>query len=101
MEFIDAKIGDAFNVISNIDDQFDFIFLDADKDRYKLYFDDLYPKLVKGGCYLVHNVFENNPKRFFRSIGIKEYVDYIKSLDNMKTGFDTKGGGMSISYKLI
>jgi caffeoyl-CoA O-methyltransferase len=99
-EYINPLFGDAFQIIKDLSGPFDFIFCDADKDRYIKYFDELFPKLIAGGCYLVHNVFESNPKRNFRSKGIPEFVDYIKSLDSMVTSFNTEGGGISISYKI-
>jgi len=31
--------------------------------------------------------------------GIREFIDYVKSLPNYETTVDNRGGGMSISYK--
>ena len=97
--YIDARLGDAHKIVKELEGPFDFIFCDADKDWYKNYFTELYPKLVKGGCYAAHNVYDSSPKRYFRSSGISEFYNYIKSLNYMQTTLDDSGGGISISYK--
>src|SRR3989339_600547 len=68
----------------------------AEKEWYKNYFIDVYPKLEKGGCYTAHNVSTGG---WGMGAGIREFFDYIKSLPYMKTTVDESGGGISISYK--
>ena len=75
---------------------FDFVFCDADKEWYKNYFIDVYPKLEKGGCYTAHNV---SSRGWGMGEGTREFYDYIKNLPDMKTTVDESGGGISISYK--
>jgi len=89
-EFIDARLGDAHEIVPALEGPFDFVFSDADKGWYKNYFDSLQPKLKVGGCYTSHNT---------RMRGLREYVDYLKSLPNFETTIDNKGGGLGISYK--
>lgn len=48
--------GDAINVIPNINELFDLIFLDADKKNYSLYLDIIKPKLKNNGFIIVDNV---------------------------------------------
>ena len=97
-DFIDARMADAHVLVRELDGPFDFIFCDADKEWYRQYFIDLYPKLSPGGCYVAHNVSD----RGWRSRGTRgtgEFYSYIIDLPDMDTTVDNSGGGMSISYK--
>ncbi|HSV87557.1 MAG TPA: O-methyltransferase [Bacteroidales bacterium] len=49
-------IGDALQVIPKIDERFDLVFIDADKENYVNYFELVYPKLPSGGIILADNV---------------------------------------------
>ena len=55
----------------------------------------LYDLIVKvGGCFTAHNVRNNFG-------GTKEFVDYVKKLDNYETTIDKLSrSGISISYKM-
>jgi len=94
-EYIDARLADAHILVKELKGPFDFIFCDADKEWYKNYFNDLYPKLEKGGCYTAHNV----SLRGWGMGGAREFYDYVKSLPSMETTVDESGGGISISCK--
>lgn len=92
--FIDARLGDAHELIYNLNGPFDFIFIDADKSWYKNYAIALIPKLKVGGCFTAHNVLN----RFMW--GIREFLDYINSLPGMETKIEhSSRGGISVSFK--
>ncbi len=55
-DYIDARLADAHLLVKELQGPFDFVFCDADKEWYKNYFIDVYPKLATGGCYTAHNV---------------------------------------------
>ena len=55
-DYIDARLADAHQLVKELPGPFDFVFCDADKEWYKNYFIDVYPKLEAGGCYTAHNV---------------------------------------------
>ena len=93
--FIDARLGNAHDLVPALPGPFDFVFSDADKDWYKNYLDAVLPKLEVGGCYTTHNV---SPGRRQRG-GQDGYLEYLLSLKNLETTVDTRGGGMAISYK--
>jgi len=95
LKYIDARLGDAHEMVKEIEGPFDFIFSDADKDWYINYFKDTYPKLVVGGCFTAHNV----KKSSWFGGGTAEFYDYIKDLPGLETTVDESGSGMSISYK--
>ncbi len=93
-EFIDARLGDAHELIYKLDGPFDFIFIDADKSWYKNYAVTLIPKLKVGGCLAAHNVLN----RFMW--GIREFLDYINSLPGIETRIEhSSRSGISISFK--
>ncbi len=94
-EFVDARLADAHELVKELEGPFDFVFSDADKDWYTQYFKDIYPKLEVGGCFTAHNI-----SRYGRGQrGTGEYYNYVRSLPNMETTLDSRGGGVSISYK--
>jgi caffeoyl-CoA O-methyltransferase len=95
LEYVDARLADAHDLVKELKGPFDFVFSDADKDWYKNYFVDAEPKLKVGGCFTAHNISEGGRG----GGGQKEFLDYVKSLKNYETTVDSRGGGISISYK--
>jgi predicted O-methyltransferase YrrM len=95
-EYIDARLADAHDLVKKLPGPFDFVFSDADKEWYKNYFIDIEPKLKVGGCFTAHNIYEGGGG--YRS-GQREFLEYVRSLKNYETTVDSKGGGLSISYK--
>ena len=55
-EKISLIIDDATNVIENINEKIDLVFIDADKINYSKYYDMLFPKLKIGGLIVADNV---------------------------------------------
>lgn len=97
-DYIDARLGDAHQLVKQLKGPFDFVFSDADKDWYKNYFLDIDPKLKVGGCYTTHNIRSGYGGRRGGG-GSQGYYDFIMSLDNYETTLNTNGGGVLISYK--
>jgi predicted O-methyltransferase YrrM len=96
-DYIDARLGDAHEIVPALEGPFDFVFSDADKGWYKNYLDAVLPKLEVGGCYTTHNVSRGRGRRGRGGSG--SYLEYLLSLPNMETTVDSRGGGLSISYK--
>lgn len=93
--YIDARLGDAHELVPALDGPFDFVFQDADKDWYTRYFDALYPKLAPAACYVAHNV---------SGRGQRGQRDFLASLDakpDLTTVFVSGrgSGGMSVSCR--
>jgi len=88
--YIDARLGDAHELVAKLNEQIDFVFSDADKDWYTNYFKALDPNLVVGGCFTAHNI---------EMSGARDFYEHISNLPNYKTMVDNRGAGMSISYK--
>ena len=53
---IQMIIGDAYQIIRTLPQQFDLVFIDADKASYSKYFDLVIDKLNAGGVILADNV---------------------------------------------
>ncbi|MFM9988102.1 O-methyltransferase [Flavobacterium sp.] len=49
-------LGEAVDIIPNLDFKFDLVFIDADKENYINYFNLILPKMNKGGIILSDNV---------------------------------------------
>jgi predicted O-methyltransferase YrrM len=90
--FVDARLGDAHELVRQLPGPFDFVFSDADKDWYTQYFKDVDPKLQPGGCFTAHNVTR-------RSGPAAEFLAYVKSLSNYATTVEGSSEGVSISCK--
>lgn len=92
---IDARLGDAHEIVPLLEGPFDFVFVDADKDWYQNYFKMLLPKLEAGGCFAAHNVLN---LEFMH--GVKEFLDYARSLPEIETTIEgSSSSGISLSFK--
>jgi caffeoyl-CoA O-methyltransferase len=60
-ERIELKIGPALETLRALprEEQFDFAFVDADKPTYPAYYDEILPRLRRGGLMLVDNVLQS------------------------------------------
>lgn len=94
-DYIDARLGDAHEIVPALAGPFDFVFCDADKDWYKNYFVAVLPKLEVGGCFAAHNV---SPA--MRGWGAGTFVANVENLPGVETVFlPGSSGGISASYK--
>ncbi len=93
-DYIDSRLGNAHELVKELNGPCDFIFSDADKDWYKSYFLALAPKLELGGCFAAHNVSWTYHR------GIREFLDYVYSLPNFETTTNQAySEDISVSYK--
>jgi len=91
--FVDFRLGDAHQLVKELEGPFDFIFSDADKDWYIQYFKDVDPKLKTGGTFTAHNVLQSIS-------GIKEYMDFVNGHPGYETTVDrSSNSGIAISRK--
>ncbi len=93
--FIEARLGNAREIVPSLKGSFDFVFSDADKDWYLQYFLDLKSKIATGGCFAAHNVlWKDNPD-------ITKFLEYLKQLPDFETHIIKKSSeGISVSCKL-
>jgi caffeoyl-CoA O-methyltransferase len=95
-DYIDARLGDAHEIVPALPGPFDFVFCDADKDWYSNYFKAILPKLSNGGCFAAHNVSDRSR---WSGGSNPDFVNLVRSLPYMETSFITGGSGISISFK--
>lgn len=55
-EKVKLHIGSALEIIPAIRDEFDLVFIDADKENYSRYYDLVFPRLRTGGFIIADNV---------------------------------------------
>jgi predicted O-methyltransferase YrrM len=92
---IEVHIGNALTVIPRINDSFDMVFLDADKDEYLEYLKLSENKLERGGV-----VFADNVKMFAHEM--RDYLDYVRNSGRYKSEYvDVGFDGVEISTKLF
>jgi caffeoyl-CoA O-methyltransferase len=53
---ITLHIGNAMKIIPTLNETFDLVFIDADKENYSAYFDLVFPKVRSGGYIFADNV---------------------------------------------
>ena len=93
-DYIDARLGDAHEIVPSLPGPFDFVFCDADKDWYTNYLKAVLPKLSAGGCFAAHNVSERGWGGYGR-----EFLEYARSLSYLETTFVRGGSGMSVTCR--
>ena len=90
---VDFRLGDAHELVKELEGPFDFVFLDADKDWYVQYFKDVDVKLQSDGRFTAHNVLQHMS-------GIQEYMDFVNAHPGYETTVDrTSNSGIAISRK--
>lgn len=101
-DLIEIKQGDALEILNKIHQEtnhtpiFDFIFIDADKERYREYF-DLSFKLVKtGGIIAADNILK--PERFGDMM--KQYQEHVRKNTKILSVTVPIDNGEEISFKL-
>lgn len=53
---VESRIGDANEIIPTLDEEWDIVFIDADKKSYCVYYDLVFDKVKKGGYIIADNV---------------------------------------------
>jgi predicted O-methyltransferase YrrM len=97
-KLIDARLGDAHEMVPALVGPFDFVFCDADKDWYRNYLAAALPKISPGGCFVAHNISE----RGYEAGYSVEFLRYARSVPDLETNVVRSGGsGLSVSYKRV
>lgn len=105
---IKILVGDAAQTLKDLDGEFDMIFIDAAKGQYKMFYDMVTPQLRKGGIVISDNILykgmiasDDFVVRRKRTIvkRMREYLDYICSLEDVDTSILPVGDGVALSYK--
>jgi predicted O-methyltransferase YrrM len=92
---IQISIGNALEVIPQLSDEFDMVFIDAAKDEYFRYLKLAEKNLKKKGV-----VFADNVKIFANQM--RDYLEYVKNSGKYESRFiDVGYDGVEISIKLF
>lgn len=97
--------GNAIDIIPQLKDSFDLVFIDAAKYEYPLYIKKLLGKLAVEALIIADNVFYKNKifgkrvsKHDYNSImGIRKFIDFITNDKYFNTKFINIGDGVSFS----
>ncbi len=110
-KYVDARLGDAHELVPAMPGPFDFVFCDADKEWYENYLKSALPKISVGGCFAAHNVSDysgwgggRGRGGFRRGYGggmTGGFLEYARSFPNLETSILNIPGsnGLSVSYK--
>ena len=92
-EYIDARLGDAHELVPALQGTYDFVFCDADKWWYKNYFIAMESRITKGGCFVAHNT-------NMRSQDIRDFLNYVENHKAFVTTHESNSrSGISITCK--
>lgn len=106
---VNAVLGDAGGIIEELDEEFDFIFLDCAKVQYIKYLPRLKRLLKKGGTLFADDVLLFGyvtgetpvpPKRKMLASHVREYIDAVICDEELQTSILNVGNGVALSVKL-
>ena len=91
--YVDARLGDAHELVKELPGPWDFVFSDADKGWYTQYFEDLESKLAPGACFTAHNVLDG-------FAGVQGFLDYVRTRPGFTTRIERSSrSGLSITCR--
>ena len=101
---IKINLGDGYSILDKIEDEFDIIFNDIEKEDYPKVIDKAYEKLRMGGLFITDNVLwhgrvisdDNSPA----TEGVREFTKLIMEHSGFCTTIVPIRDGLSISVKL-
>ncbi|MDN5200939.1 O-methyltransferase [Fulvivirgaceae bacterium BMA10] len=103
---IDQIVGDALEIIPDLNEEFDLVFLDADKENYVNYFDLILNKVKKNGFIIADNVVWSGkvmkkPKKGDRAtLGIIEFNEKVHADNRVENVLLPVRDGLMILRKL-
>ncbi|MFX0001357.1 MAG: O-methyltransferase [Candidatus Hermodarchaeota archaeon] len=104
LDVIQLIIDDALEVIPNLNEEFDLIFLDVDKQLYPKLFDDCVNILKKGGILIAEDtlfpVIDLNPKWHYLIPSIEEFNKLVSSCPKLYSTILPIGDGITFAVKI-
>jgi len=94
-QIVEVRLGDAFDSLKTLTDEgpFDFVFIDADKGSYQVYYEWAMDNLRVGGIVAAHNAFRNGAVINLEDMDLDTQV--IRTF-NQRAAVDPRG--LSILY---
>jgi len=104
-EKIHLHIGDALDIIPEMTQTFDVVFMDGNKRHYLEYFHAVYPKLRVGGIIIADNTLWDGhvldtERKDDQTAGICRFNDYIASDDRLEKVIVPVRDGMTLIRKI-
>ena len=99
-------IGDADDIIPQLDEKFDLVFIDADKRKYLSNYNLLFPKVALGGVIIADNtlwagkVVQKVMPNDEQTIGIMLFNDFVKADPRVETFMIPIRDGMTVLRKI-
>lgn len=103
---IQQHIGDASDIISGLDEIFDLVFIDADKENYLKYYKLVFDKVRTGGFILADNalwggkVIETRKQADKETSGIMEFNDFVQADQRVENLLLSLRDGIMLIHKL-
>ncbi len=102
---LELIVGDAIQIIPDLDENFDLVFIDADKEEYLKYYKLIKSKIVKGGFILVDNVLWsgkvlNNKTPDRETKALQEFNEYVAQDDEVEQVMLSIRDGLFLIRKL-
>lgn len=93
LEHVELILGDAHAIVPTLDDEFAFVFSDADKDGYITYFEAIRDNIPPGGCIAAHNALNG-------FAGVDRYIEHVRGQSEFETRIERSSpSGFAISCK--
>ena len=102
---IRLHIGDAVDIIPQLTEVYDLVFIDADKRLYKTYYNLVFDKVRKGGVILADNtlwdgkVLHTPALSDRQTIGVMEFNDYVAADTRVEKTMLPLRDGLTIIWK--
>ncbi|MCM1504172.1 MAG: O-methyltransferase [Muribaculum sp.] len=101
---IHLHIGDATQIIPNIAEQWDLVFIDANKRTYKEYYDLVFPKVRPGGFIIADNTLwygkvSDSTCHDAQTAGILTFNEYVSKDPRVEKVILPLRDGLTIIYK--
>ncbi len=103
---IKLHIGDAIDIIPDLDETFDLVFIDADKENYLNYYHLVFDKVREGGFILADNalwdgkVVEEKKRYDKETEGIIKFNDFVQNDDRVENVLLPVRDGIMIVRKI-
>ena len=99
-------IGDAEEVVPQLEEKFDLVFIDADKRKYLLHYNLVFPKVTIGGVIIADNtlwagkVVQHVVPADDQTIGIMQFNDYVRKDPRVEAFIIPVRDGLTVLRKI-
>lgn len=102
---LQLHIGNALDLIPGLEGPFDLVFIDGKKEEYPAYFEQVYPKVSKGGLILSDNILwsgkvvDEVPETDRATRALQQYNYILKEHEGLQTVILPLRDGLTVSLK--